>query len=38
MILRSAEVLSCNVVYTEGLNAGQQYGSVQAVDPFAHTS
>ncbi|MHB1244078.1 MAG: PIN domain-containing protein [Gaiellaceae bacterium] len=35
MIVHSASVLSCEVIYTEDLNAGQRYDGVLAVDPFA---
>jgi len=35
MIVRSASVLGCDVLYSEDLNAGQRYESVLVVDPFA---
>jgi predicted nucleic acid-binding protein len=33
-ILAAAEVLEAEVLYTEDLNHGQQYGPVRAVNPF----
>lgn len=35
MIVHSASVLGCEVIYTEDLNAGQRYDGVLALDPFA---
>jgi predicted nucleic acid-binding protein len=35
MIIRSAGQLGCDVLYTEDLNAGQQYDGVKVVNPFA---
>lgn len=35
MIINSASKLGCQTVYSEDLNAGQLYGGVQAVNPFA---
>jgi predicted nucleic acid-binding protein len=35
MIVRSASALDCEVLFTEDLNAGQQYDGVLVVDPFA---
>lgn len=35
MIVRSASALGCEVLYTEDLNAGQEYDGVLVVDPFA---
>lgn len=34
MILRSAKELGCQILYPEGLNAGQEYDGVQVRDPF----
>ncbi len=34
-ILAAARILGCDAVYTEDLNAGQDYGGVRAVNPFA---
>ena len=34
-ILAAAQAAGCEVVYSEDLNAGQWYGSVQVVNPFA---
>ncbi|CAN5772279.1 PIN domain-containing protein [soil metagenome] len=34
MILNSASKLGCQIVYSEDLNVGQQYGSVRVVNPF----
>ncbi len=34
-ILAAARTLGCDAVYTEDLNAGQDYGGVHAVNPFA---
>ena len=35
MIVRSASVLGCEVLYTEDLNDGQRYDGVLVVNPFA---
>jgi predicted nucleic acid-binding protein len=35
MIVRSATQLGCDVLYTEDLNAGQEFDGVRVVDPFA---
>ena len=35
MIVQSAAALGCDVLYSEGLNAGQRYEDVHVVDPFA---
>ena len=35
MIVQSAAQLGCDVLYSEDLNAGQQYDGVLVVDPFA---
>ena len=35
MIVQSAAALGCDVLYSEDLNAGQSYGGVLVVDPFA---
>ena len=35
MVVRSAGVLGCDVLYTEDLNAGQSYDGVLVVNPFA---
>jgi predicted nucleic acid-binding protein len=35
MIVRSASVLGCDVLYTEDLNDGQRYDGVLVVNPFA---
>lgn len=35
MIVRSASVLRCEVLYTEDLNAGQELDGVLVVNPFA---
>lgn len=35
MILNSASKLGCQTVYSEDLNAGQLYGDVRVVNPFA---
>ena len=35
MIVQSAAALGCDILYSEDLNAGQRYGGVQVVDPFA---
>ncbi|MCP9485496.1 MAG: PIN domain-containing protein [Gaiellaceae bacterium MAG52_C11] len=37
MIARSAASLGCDLLYTEDLNAGQRYGGVLVVNPFAET-
>lgn len=34
MILRSASALGCPIVWSEDLNAGQQYGKVEVRNPF----
>lgn len=34
MILRSAALLGCEVVYSEDLNSGQRYDGVEARNPF----
>ncbi len=34
LIINSATTLGCRVVYSEDLNAGQQYGGVRVVNPF----
>lgn len=34
MILRSASALGCGVLWSEDLNAGQQYDGVQVQNPF----
>jgi predicted nucleic acid-binding protein len=34
-IVAAAQVLEAATLYTEGLNSGQLYGSVRAVNPFA---
>ena len=33
-ILAAAERMGCDTVYSEDLNAGQDYGSVTVIDPF----
>ena len=35
MDIRSAASLGCGVLYSEDLNAGQQYDDVRVTDPFA---
>lgn len=35
LILQSAARLGCEIVWSEDLNAGQIYGGVQVVNPFA---
>ncbi|RDV84819.1 PIN domain-containing protein [Ammonifex thiophilus] len=35
MIIRSAEVLGCRIVWSEDLNPGQYYGQVVVKNPFA---
>ncbi len=35
MILTSAQQLGCQVVWSEDLNAGQEYGSARVQNPFA---
>lgn len=35
MIVRSAAALGCETLLSEDLNAGQRYGGVLVVDPFA---
>ena len=37
-IIAAAERLGAPILYTEDLNHGQRYGSVQAVNPFLPTS
>lgn len=37
MIVRSAAVLGCDVLYSEDLNAGQRYDGVLVVNPFEQT-
>ena len=34
-ILAAARAAGCDVVYTEDLNAGQDYGGVRVINPFA---
>lgn len=34
MILTSAAVLGCRVLWSEDLNDGQRYGNVQVINPF----
>lgn len=34
MILQSATVLNCRILWSEDLNAGQLYGSVRLLNPF----
>lgn len=34
MIIRSAGLMGCGVVYSEDLNSGQRYDGVEARDPF----
>lgn len=34
-ILTAARIISCDVVYSEDLNAGQDYGGVRVENPFA---
>lgn len=34
-VLAAAAKMGCDTIYTEDLNAGQQYGSVRALNPFA---
>jgi predicted nucleic acid-binding protein len=34
MIVRSAAEMGCNVLYSEDLNAGQNYSGVRAENPF----
>ena len=34
-ILAAAGTLGCDTIFTEDLNAGQDYGGVRAVNPFA---
>ena len=36
-ILSAARAAGCRTVYTEDLNAGQDYGGVRVVNPFAGT-
>ena len=33
-IIAAAESLGASILYTEDLNHGQHYGSVQAINPF----
>ena len=35
VILRSAGALGCGVVWSEDLNAGQDYDGVRVINPFA---
>ncbi|MBT9282689.1 MAG: PIN domain-containing protein [Hydrogenibacillus schlegelii] len=35
MIIRSAEALGCQVIWSEDLNVGQKYGEVLIIDPFS---
>ena len=35
-IIAAARSLGCTILYTEDLNAGQDYGGVRAQNPFAH--
>ncbi len=35
MVLRSAAQLGCDVLWSEDLNAGQSYGGVRVLNPFA---
>ena len=35
MIIRSAQALGSNVIWSEDLNAGQDYGGVMVVNPFS---
>ena len=37
-ILAAARTLGCDAVYTEDLNAGQDYGGIRAVNPFADSA
>ncbi|MCY4619111.1 MAG: PIN domain-containing protein [Chloroflexi bacterium] len=34
-IIAAAEAMSCDAVYSEDLNAGQDYGGVQLINPFS---
>lgn len=34
LILRSAEQLRCDIVWSEDLNSGQKYGNVTVINPF----
>ena len=34
MILQSATMLGCRIIWSEDLNSGQQYGSVRLLNPF----
>ena len=34
MILRSAKELGCQILYSEDLNAGQDYAGVEVRNPF----
>jgi predicted nucleic acid-binding protein len=36
-ILTAARIMGCEVVYSEDLNAGQDYGGVRVENPFAST-
>lgn len=36
-ILAAARIAGCDTVYSEDLNAGQDYGGVRVVNPFAGT-
>ncbi len=33
-ILAAAEAMGCDAVYSEDLNAGQEYGGVTVINPF----
>jgi predicted nucleic acid-binding protein len=35
LILRSADQLGCDIVWSEDLNSGQKYGNVTVINPFA---
>jgi predicted nucleic acid-binding protein len=35
MIVQSAAVLGCDVLYTEDLSSGRRYDGVLVVDPFS---
>ena len=34
LMLSSAEVAACDVIFTEDLNDGEMYGTVKTVNPF----
>lgn len=38
LIIAAANLADCEVIYTEDLNAGQTYGNVRVVNPFADRS